>query len=126
MTVELNFQFQLGETWVIPFDSDDELDGAELRFALSRDDVVVLDFTDADSPSVFMVDSPAITGTVTIEPDRQDYSTSPSAGMAVQPGAFNYEIRADYAGASPAGGITVLQYGKLIIQASLFAWPVVS
>lgn len=124
MTVEANYEFQLGETWVIPFESDDELDGAVLEFALSQGDVKILSISDADSPSVFTVDSPPINGSVEIGPERQDYSASPAAGLAVSPGAWNYEIRADYSGASPPGPFTVLAYGKIIVQASLFAWPV--
>ena len=124
MTAETNFEFQLGETWTIPFTSEDSLTAAALSFRLGSADIVILDILDADSPSVFTIDSPAVSGSVTIEPERQDYSTSPVLGLAVAPGAWNYEIRADFSGASPAGGIVVLQYGKLIIQASLFSWPV--
>lgn len=123
MSVETNFEFQMGETWAIPFTADIDLTGAELRFALSQDNIVALDILDSDSPTVFEVDSLAVSGSVIIEPDRQDYSTSPSAGVAIAPGSWNYEIRADYTGSSPAGGITVLAYGKIIVQASLFAWP---
>lgn len=120
--IEANFEFQLGETWTIPFTSDDSLTGAALSFRMGRADTVVLDIADSDSPSVFELDSPAVGGSVVIEPERQDYSTSPA--IAISPGSWNYEIRADFSGSSPVGGIVVLAYGKLIIQASLFAWPV--
>lgn len=123
MTAETNYEFQLGETWTIPFTSDEGLAGAALRFALSQADIIVLDITDADSPSVFVLASPAVSGSVVIEPGRQDYSTSPDLGLAIQPGSWNYEIRADFTGTSPADGIAVLAYGKIIVQASLFAWP---
>jgi hypothetical protein len=126
MTRETNFEFQFAETWVIPFICDVDLDGAVVTFMLSAADVMVLNISTDDSPSVFSFDSPELSGTVTIDPERQDYSTSPSAGLSVSPGVYNYEIRADYAASSPVGGSSVVQYGKLIIQASLFAWPVVS
>jgi hypothetical protein len=121
---EINLEFQMGETWTIPFTSEDSLTGAELRFRLAQADIVILDILDADSPSVFGVDSPAVSGSVVIEPDRQDYSTSPDAGLSISPGAYNYEIRADHSMSSPASGVDVLAYGKIIVQASLFAWPV--
>ena len=123
MTTEQNFEFQLGETWTIPFTSERGLAGAELRFALSQSNIVALDITDADSPSVFVLASPAVSGSVVIEPERQDYSTSPAIGVSFEPGSWNYEIRADFTGSSPADGVAVLAYGKIIIQASLFAWP---
>lgn len=126
MTTEKNFEFQMQETWSIPFICDIALDGAVVTFMLSQNNVMVLNISTDDSPSIFEFESPELSGTVTIDPERQDYSTSPAAGLSVSPGTYNYEIRADYSASSPIGGVSVIAYGKLIIQASLFTWPVVS
>ncbi len=117
MTVETNYEFQMRETWEIPFTSEANLASAVLMFALSQADVIVLDLTDTDSPSIFQVDSPATSGSAVISPELQN---------AISPGSWNYEIRADLGGLSPAGGAHVLAYGKIVVQASLFAWPIVT
>lgn len=116
MATEQNFGFQLGETWTISFELNDsvgddiDLTGATITFALADFDGVVLSI-DTDGDDV-VIDSPAPVGmgVIVVEPDDQ---------MNLEPGSYNYELRA----ALGDGQITVQAFGKIIVGASLLAWP---
>lgn len=110
MAVEVNHEVQLGADWAIPFTSADALAGGEVSFILSQDDAVLLTLSSEDSPSAVTVDSPDVTGSVAVSPLDQ---------VDLVPGVYVYEIR----GVLADDTTVVLQLGRILVLASLFAWP---
>lgn len=109
---EVNLEFQLGASWEIDFESAEDLAAATVSFILSQDDALYTQIS-SNSPTSIVINSPATTGAVLLDPEEQ---------VDLSPGVWNYEIRAEWSGA----GVTVLQFGKVSVLASLFAWPPVS
>ncbi len=133
--MENNLEVRIGDFWSIPFTSDQDLTGADLVFAVGENinRALLLDsmtpasinspynspfnspFTSPpgmpESFAPFLLDSPATSGHVVVEPDDQ---------IAISPGSWSYEIRAQF----DNGVFTTLTYGRLIVQPSLFAWPI--
>jgi len=102
--------FQLGETWALAFTSEVDLAGAELDFDLALGERLKISLSDVMSPSPFALGSPPQSGVVTITPADQ---------LPLEPATYLYEIRATLADAS----VRVVQFGRVVLSASLFAWP---
>jgi len=107
---EVNYEFQLGASWEIAFEAASNID--EAAFILSQDDLTFTQIT-SNSPTSIDIDSPPTSGTVLVDPTEQ---------VDLSPGVWNYEVRATLADES----VAVLQFGKISVLASLFAWPPVS
>lgn len=120
MATETNLTFVLGDTWPIDFalndEAGDDLDvtGADIVFIMAVDGDIVLRLSSLDSPNRFTMESPAVgNGSVDILPeDQTDF----------EPIVYNFDIRATLQG----GQVTTQAFGKIIVQAGLASWPVVS
>lgn len=110
MATEQNVTFQLGETWSLEFTSDVALTNAELDFDLALGEMLKLSLSDVMSPNPFALADPPETGTVTVLPADQ---------LALEPQTYLYEVRATLTDAS----VRVVQFGRVVLSASLFAWP---
>lgn len=111
MATEKNLSVQLGETWSLEFAGIGEsLADAELDLQIADGDTEKLSLSDAISPNPFALNSPDVDGVATVEPGDQ---------LDLEPAVYNYEVRATLAD----GRIAVLQFGRLVVGASLFAWP---
>lgn len=118
MANQINLEFQLGETWILDFNFNDEADadldlsGAVIDFIMSLGDVEVFTMSSSDSPSGIAIDCPTIgLGSIIITPSDQVNFT---------PNIYNYEIQATLADQSVSTQI----FGSITVLASLFAWPI--
>jgi hypothetical protein len=109
MTTERNFEIQLGTEWAIPFDATDLAD-LELSFTLG-DGVAapLLILSTEEQPEAF--DTIDNEGVVLVDPPYQ---------TALTPQTYLYEIRAL---TPPDNDPQVVQFGRLMVGASIGAWP---
>lgn len=148
MATEANYEFLLGDFWAVPFSSARVLTSAYIAFTLNGHDVSALILSNASSPAwnppathlplidlttstspsynsptfgspdvptapqlidpIIIDASPFVSGAIVVSPDDQ---------TQVTPGLWNYEIKAEF----DDGFVSILAYGKIVVQASLFA-----
>jgi len=112
MAEQTNLEYWLGETWEIDFslndaaDADLDLNGALVKFRLSKDGVLVLELT-TDGGDIVVESPPSGNGTILVEPSAQ---TSLFAAV------YSYEVRAVLADSR----VTTQVFGSLTVRGTLF------